>query len=304
MTKLERLLNLTAALLATERPLPVDELRVRLEGYSDSDDAFRRAFERDKESLRLMGIPISVEPIHGTDPPGSGYRIHPGDYGGVDPQLEPDELAALHLAATKVRLEGIDGAGVMQTLGGGSVEGDDEVLAELPAHDELGPLFEATRAKRQVEFRYGDTVRRVEPWHLSFHRGHWYINGWDHVREAERLYRVDRFASEVTVGGPAVVDRPERPSSNAARRPAWEMGDDEPVEATIRIDPDLSMWARAHLGPDAEVIEHADGSIDATLSVRNVEAFRSFVLTFLDRAEVLAPPELRTDLIEWLEAQT
>ncbi|HJM26843.1 MAG TPA: hypothetical protein QGF11_02640, partial [Acidimicrobiales bacterium] len=68
MKKLERMLNLVAAMLATERPLSRQELRYRVGAgaYSDNDESFRRTFERDKEELRSMGLPLSLEPVPGT----------------------------------------------------------------------------------------------------------------------------------------------------------------------------------------------------------------------------------------------
>jgi hypothetical protein len=38
------------------------------------------------------------------------------------------------------------------------------------------------------------------------------------------------------------------------------------------------------------------------LAVVNREAFRTFVLDLLDHAEVLEPPELRAEIVEWLTA--
>src|SRR5436190_14944453 len=116
--KLERLLNLTAALLETSKPLSASEVARRVFGYPEEKGAFRRTFERDKDDLREMGIPIVMTEIEGTDPPEVGYRIPKDQYYLRDPGLEPDELAALHLAASTVRLDGIEGAGGLWKLGG------------------------------------------------------------------------------------------------------------------------------------------------------------------------------------------
>ena len=73
MTKLERLLNLIAALIHTVVPMTAEEIREEVEGYGGASEAsFRRAFERDKDELRSMGIPISVSTVPGTDPPLTG----------------------------------------------------------------------------------------------------------------------------------------------------------------------------------------------------------------------------------------
>jgi proteasome accessory factor B len=45
-----------------------------------------------------------------------------------------------------------------------------------------------------------------------------------------------------------------------------------------------------------------DGTIVVRLAVRNVAAFRSWVLGLLDDAEVLAPADLRDDIADWLSA--
>ena len=98
MDKLERLLNLTAALLDTPRPLTAAELRDRVPGYPDADASFRRAFERDKDDLREMGVPVELSDVDSPTGPVAAYRIHKDQYYLRDPGLEPDELAALHLA--------------------------------------------------------------------------------------------------------------------------------------------------------------------------------------------------------------
>src|SRR5918994_6959389 len=105
--KLERLLNLTALLLATPRPLTAQEIRERLDAYPDDLAAFRRAFERDKDALRAMGFPLEVAEVPGTAHPVDGYRIPKDRYYLRDPGLTPEELAALRLASTVVRLEGV-----------------------------------------------------------------------------------------------------------------------------------------------------------------------------------------------------
>jgi predicted DNA-binding transcriptional regulator YafY len=82
----------------------------------------------------------------------------------------------------------------------------------------------------------------------------------------------------------------------------WELGDEPPRQARVLVDADQAAWAVHTIGPAA--LEHPDGSIELELTVTNEAAFRSFVCGFLDHAEVLAPPDLRDDLIDWLTAMT
>ena len=306
MDKLERLLNLTAALLNTERPLSASELRARMAGaYSEDLTAFRRMFERDKADLRAIGVPIEVTTLYRLDPPVDGYRIPAAAYEGRDVRFDPDELAALHLATNLVRLEGGSGGGLAR-LGGaqGGAEGEVEPVAastevgELPFHEAVSKLVEAAIRRRAVDFPYRDAQRRVEPWRLLFHRGHWYVVGWDCGRREERQFRVDRISGPVTEAGPAAHPVGEGPDPRTVK--PWEFGAGEPVEVRVLVDADQAAWACHRAGVDGE--RRPDGSVVLTLRVRDTAALRTFVLDFLDHAEVLEPDWLRDDLIGWLEA--
>jgi proteasome accessory factor B len=58
--KIERLINLTIALLATKRFLTKSEIFRTVEGYEGSPETKERMFERDKDDLRSLGISIEV----------------------------------------------------------------------------------------------------------------------------------------------------------------------------------------------------------------------------------------------------
>jgi proteasome accessory factor B len=305
--RLERLLNLTAALLTTSVPLTAADIAARVPGFPDPSngrDAFHRAFERDKAALREMGIPLRVLEVPGTDPPESGYVIRREDYALHDPGLDPDEMAALQLALAAVRLDGASGSEALLKLGGtGAVAagpGGGAPLAALPSDPSLAPLFGAVAERAPVTFGYRGQARHLDPHRLSFSRGHWYLDGFDHDREADRQFRLDRIQGDVTVGLPGSFERPVRPDERTVA--PWELGGDEPMSVRLTIDATQADWALAALPPDAPVVRHGDGSIDVTVTVTNREGFRSFVLGFLDHAVVQEPPEMRQAMVEWLRA--
>lgn len=304
MDKLERLLNLTAALLEAVRPLTADEVRSRVPGYPDDKLTFRRQFERDKDELRAMGVPLRVEEVPGSDPPIDGYRIRKQEYHMSDPGLEPDELAALHLAASVVRLGGVAGDEAFWRLGGttaaaGDGGPDESVVAALPAPEPLAALFGAIAERHPVALRYGGVDRVVEPVGLHFARGHWYLGAHDRTRDAGRSFRLDRIESPVAVD--AAHRFPAR-AADALRSDPWTIGDEEPVVARIRVDADQAVWATRSLGSDAIVSSAEDGSVELSFEVVNRAALRSFVLGFLEHAELLEPADLRAELVAWLEA--
>src|ERR671923_2032553 len=103
--RLERLTNLIAVLLDTRRPLTLEEIVERVPGYPGERESYRRQFERDKATLREIGVPISLEALYAFDQE-TGYRIHREDYELPPLDLTDDERVALHLAVTAVRLEG------------------------------------------------------------------------------------------------------------------------------------------------------------------------------------------------------
>jgi hypothetical protein len=90
------------------------------------------------------------------------------------------------------------------------------------------------------------------------------------------------------------------PTTPTEQADPWEFGDNEPVVITVRFDAEVSDFARQSLSSCA-VSEQASGGLTFEVPVANWPAFRSFVLSFLDHAEIIDPPEARASMIEWLE---
>lgn len=321
--KLERLLNLTALLLETPRPLTAEEIHSRVSGYPAGDGAFRQAFERDKADLREMGIPLANErPTAVDDVPGTtAYRIHKDDYYLADPGLDAAELAALHLASRAVRLdvsgvqEGLnklEGAvdpgagehrdGADKAENGAALSGPpgaDVQLAALPAPDDLGDVFEAVTTCRPVQFSYHGEVRTVDPHKIEFQRGRWYLSGFDHLRRDRRVYRLDRVDGGIEVLAGPTFTRPAGEDAVTLAEP-WQMGEGEPVAARLLVDPAQAPWVVSYLGAEAVVERRPDGGVEVEIQVTDRDSFRSFALIFLEHAEVLGPPELREEVVTWL----
>ena len=311
MNRLERLVNLVVALLDARRPLSRAEIQRRVPGYGEGPSA-RRSFERDKDALRAMGIPLVMEPLDGDQEQGEGYRIRPDEYRLADPELAPDELAALHLAVSTVRLGGTDGAGgpagadeagVAIWKLGGAVSGDAPALpvAALPGSEHLPTLFAALGERCTVRFGYRGVRRVVDPHRLSFTSGHWYLIGHDHDRRETRNFRLDRIDSAIATDEPGSFQRPAGAGAPAPPTPPWRMGDEDEVEALLLVDEPLADSAVATAGAEAVRERRPDGSVVLALAVTNRDAFRSLALGFLDHAEVLGPPELRAETVTWLE---
>lgn len=216
--KTERLMNLVLCLLYTRRPLPKSRIRQMVEQYhsAPTDEAFDRMFERDKDELRELGIPLVTEDLGSVWDDEPGYRIHERDYALPDISFEADELAVLGLASrtwTHASLAG-PAAQAMRKLRAADVERDSESLIGLePRLRTAEPAFDALKdaVLREVPitfgYRTGGTgevrARRVEPWGLASWRGRWYLSGHDLDREAPRVFRLSRIESDVRPIGPA-----------------------------------------------------------------------------------------------------
>jgi len=309
--KLERLMNLTAALVDAERPLSAEDIRQRVAGYAEGKEAFRRTFERDKDELRELGVPIKVVPVPGTFPEEQGYWVERSRYEMPDLGLETDELAALRFALQAVQIGDPEEtvAGALRRLGGAvdptnpDIGEDADLIADLPVDPSVFPLFSAVMESRAAHFGYlraGETVRKsVEPWHLDFRRGHWYLHAFDRERSEPRNYRLDRIIGEVVLDEPSTFTSP-RISASTVELDPWEFGEDSPITATLLVDGDQARFATETLGTSTIVEKRANGSIVFEVGITSRAAFRSYVLSFLDHAEILGPSELRLDMISWL----
>jgi proteasome accessory factor B len=299
--KLERLLDLLAALLDTRQPRSRVELQGLVPLYPDDEVAARRSFSRDLETLLRMGVPVEV--VEGQVP---AYRVQREAYELPDPGLTAEEAAALHLALATVEVdlpEGSPAESLWKLTGGASerITAPAGAVANLPGHEHLAALWAAVNQRQRVHFAYRGADREVEPWQLTCQKGHWYLRGFDVGRADERLYRVDRVQGAVVADGArGAFERPAGATS-ASPPPAWLLGEEVRYVARLWVDAGQASWAATQPATEVEEVR-PDGSIVLAVPVANPEAFRSFALSLLDHGEVLSPPEARNDVVAWLTA--
>ncbi|HVM35435.1 MAG TPA: WYL domain-containing protein [Actinomycetota bacterium] len=314
MRRIERLINLIAALLETRRPLSAEEIRDRIQGYDqETHEAFRRAFERDKETLRALGIPIEtrkVDPLYDASP--DGYVIPKDRYYLPELDLEADEAAALRIAAEAMVGSGDAArAGLMKldiddpaSSGGPRFVWGADVASEQPY---LPPLYESVLRRTPVRFGYrgaaADDVRTrtVEPYRVVHRRGHWYVVGRDRDKDALRAFKLSRIQGGLKVlEGTYEIPKGFDASSHLPRE-GWEVGADPDVVAVLRFDPELRWWAEQNLRP-SESAEGPGGALDVRIPVANLDALVSWVIGLGERVEILEPDAARARVVEHLEA--
>lgn len=212
--KSERLMNLLIMLLVASRHLSRDDIRRTL--YPDtSDDAFDKMFERDKEELRQLGVPIDMSSQDAFFDDALGYRINRAEFELPDISLEADEAAVLGLAARVWQHAGLAGvtadALVKLRAAGAPVDRaaldivEPRLTAEEPSFDAFWRAVQ-TRSPVTFDYRRGGSAdaatRRVQPWRVAWSSGRWYVLGHDLDRDEPRLFRLSRVQGEVRVGDP------------------------------------------------------------------------------------------------------
>ncbi|RVW03297.1 helix-turn-helix transcriptional regulator [Rhodococcus spongiicola] len=223
--KVERLMNLVICLLSTRQFLTAEKIRKSVDGYDDSasHEAFSRMFERDKNELRDLGIPLETGPAPGYAGT-EGYRINRTAYELPDVDLDTAEAAAVAVA---VRLWGSpemmsasQSALLKLRAAGAQVDSDVDAVpvSALPARTRgsetsMRKLLEAIDAGRAVTFLHRTVptaefvTRTVQPWGVVTLRGRWYLVGHDVDRDATRTFRLSRIAEPVEAIGPENVVR-------------------------------------------------------------------------------------------------
>jgi predicted DNA-binding transcriptional regulator YafY len=288
-------------LLNATRHLTVQEIRDTVPGYdSDGEEAFRRMFERDKDELREMGIPLETG-----GEANDGYRIPRRDYELGDIDLEPDEAAAVGLASRlweSAPLAGAMGSALLKLRAAGiDAEGPAALDIRIEAAEQaFAQCWRATQEGRVARFPYrrpggSAGVREVEPWGLVSRRARWYLVGHDRAREATRVFRLSRITGPVELVGPeGAVQRPDGLDLSAA---VARVDVPEPTEtARVLVRPGTG----ADLRRDARAVGEEDGWDVLEVPYAVPERLAERVAQYGDSAVVTAPAEARAAVVAHL----
>ena len=255
-------------LLSTRRFLTAAQIAGIVPGYEyDPEDrgvheAFQRMFERDKGELRDLGVPLETgtNSVFDTEP---GYRVARSDYALPELHLDPEEAAAVGIAAQlwhHAELSNAASSGLVKLRAGGVDLADGPPLGIEPmvsVDPAFSPMLAAIDVRKAVRFSYrtprdGEArQRRLQPWGVVSWRGRWYVVGNDLDRDATRCFRLSRVVGAVTAFGPKDAFAPPEGLDLVAQVAAF---DPEPAErrtALVRV----RVGAAAGLRRFAESVE-------------------------------------------------
>lgn len=295
----ERIINLLVLLTESNVPVTYEQIMNDMgDQYPGGPDGRRIAFERDKKVLRQVGVPITTQVLGGDEAGRTAYSVDKSEYALVDFGLTDEEMAALQQAAATVRMGTSWGGRAVQWLGGELVDAREPAVARVVADDpRLPALHEACAHRSVTSFDYHGRPRTVHPYGLVARSGFWYLVCRDTARDANAVYRVDRIEGAPAFGNAGSFERPEGlVLDEIFERDAKLFGDGDGDSAVVRIDGRLAPAVIRELGDEAVRAVLADGSVEMRVPCGNRYAFRNWLFSMVDRAEVLEPDDLRTEI--------
>ena len=315
----ERLMNLHIMLLGATRFVSKDAIRRACypEHPHDAagDEAFERAFERDKDALRAIGAVIEVGSADAYFDDEVGYRIPTEQTSLPEVRLEADEAAVLGVAAQVWQQATLAKATsrALAKLKGQGVEIDPsrlEVIAPAIRADEpaFEPLWDAVQKRRQVSFGYqrsggsAPETRRLQPWGLVRSSGRWYVVGHDVDRGEERVFRLSRIIGAVKATGRSMAY--DVPPGTDVRATAHRLtGSSPPIRAELLVRPGTGVGLRRRAETVTEAAQPVAGERwDHVVVHAPLDVLADEVLTFGPHVVVQAPDELRARVVDRLRA--
>jgi predicted DNA-binding transcriptional regulator YafY len=322
--KLIRQLSLISYLMAERRPVTALEIRRDVEGYSGmNEDAFARRFYADRSELESLRIQLTVErPADGAAEQ-ENYSLRPENF-----HLPAIEFTDKELAALQTALSLLDGEfayaeplrlALQQITWGrpSPLRAPEQrsvalgITASAGGHElsaRLAKVETAIFRNKTILFEYytmeRDEVgaRRVDPYHLLFQGGQFYLLGYSHERKAIRVFRLSRIRGKVSYATKAEHDfrRPADFDPRAyANRADWQLGDERGV-AEVHIGERIAWQVERHFGRYGD-IRHDDGDAVFLTGYSNPRGLISWVFGLGANARLLGGEELRSEFQRRLE---
>jgi proteasome accessory factor B len=314
--KPERLFNLTCTLLYATEGLTKKQILQTVRGYDDEykeggdNSSLERKFERDKDSLREIGIRIETEiPKHEDENNQvTTYRIKRESFSwpkGI--KLTSKQLSLLNLAAEawaggSLSTEASRGITKLRALG--VVGQSSDIIGISPKIHTFEPSFKdiefAISESQVIEFEYripktGEVqTRTLQPWLIRQIEGQWLVLGFDEMREAPRNFMLRRIASKVrvlTVGKDVrTFEAPSQQDIDSAVADLNEHAKNQ--KAVLRVRTGSEAWFRYEL-------DLSQNSKDEQLELRyfDIYVLAEQLREYADQIEVLEPKEL-ADLVQ------
>ena len=315
--KLIRQLSLISFLMAERRPISALEIRQDVEGYAQmtSDEAFNRRFYADRAELSSLGIDLKIDKQSEGGYEAETYTLPPENFYLPSIEFSDQELGGLRTALTLLDGEFAYAEPLrlaLQQLSWGkpsplSAPEQQSVKLAMTAgpggrelSQRLSKVETAIFRRKTILFDYytlgrdDQGKRKVDPYHLLFRGGQFYLVGYAHERDDIRVFRLSRMRGKVGYSSKAEHDfqRPEDFDPRTyATRADWQLGDEQDV-AKVWLSDRIDWLVRRHLGADVGTLEETDDGAVFTTAYGDSRQLISWVLGLGPRARILEPAEL------------
>lgn len=311
----ERLFSLVLALLATDSGLTKADILSTVQGYrqkfsrSGDNANLERQFERDKDDIRDLGVPLETidSPGHSGDNHVLRYRIPRGAYElPHDIRFSPEETTLLNLAAMVWREGSLSAESrrailKLRSLG---VTTTEPVVGYAPrvrvrdaAFDPLSTALERFQVVRFGYLKPGESearVRTVEPLALIQHQGRWHLYANDLAAAATKTFLLRRIVTQIAPLATTFAPPPpgQADIALAELEEVWDAN-------TAIVEVDAGSDAATRLGKRRGSSSPATDTLQLHYSDLNI--FADELAGYGPEALVVSPPELRDAVRSRLE---
>ena len=294
----ERMLNLLFVLLNSRTPLTREQIRERVPGYGDSNEAFERMFERDKAALRDLAIPVETKPVDMFHDDVLGYRIDRSDWLMPEISITAEERTYLALAASAWQNAQLSTAARQAVSSVDAREQGAEIsvpvsLAKGRRH--ITEILAAIANGKTVVFDYvglnqSEVVKRtIDPWRALLHSGHWYLIGFDQDKGEVRTFRTDRIVGDLVETKHDILESMPKDFDLSAITDTWEHSDKEATIATVLVRPGRA----ASLRLLATACEIGDEWDELTIPYHHESQLIGLIASSCDVTRVKSPQSLQ-----------
>lgn len=291
------MLNLLFVLLNSRTPLTREQIRERVPGYGDSNEAFERMFERDKAALRDLAIPVETRPVDLFHDDILGYRIDRSDWLMPEISLTVEERTYLSLAASAWQSAQLSTAAKQAVSSVDAREQNSDLsvpvsLAKGRRH--ITEILTAIANGKTVAFEYvglsqSELVKRtIDPWRALLHSGHWYLIGFDQEKGEVRTFRTDRIVGDLVETKNDVLEPMPKDFDLSSITTNWESSDKEPIIATVLVRPGRAASLRV-MATACEVGSEWD---ELTIPYHHESQLLGLIASACDVTRVVSPKSL------------
>lgn len=291
------MLNLLFVLLNSRIPLTREQIRERVPGYGESNEAFERMFERDKAALRDLAIPVETKPVDLFHDDVLGYRIDRSDWLMPEITLNTQERTYLSLAASAWQSAQLRTAAKQAVSSVDLREQETEIavpvsLAKGRRH--IAEILAAISNKKTVTFDYvglrnSEVVRRtIDPWRALLHSGHWYLIGFDQEKGEVRTFRTDRIVGDLVETKHDILEPMPPDFDLYSVISGWESSDKDATIAQVLVRPGRGASLRA-LASEIEIGSDWD---ELTIPYQHESQLVGLIASACDVTRVKSPHSL------------